>query len=85
MVSYEQQLQLVEAAKKGDDKALEEIADSYKGLIRSIVNKFYIVGGDKDDLLQECMLGLFNAVTGYDQSKGAFPSFVTAKVTLSIE
>ncbi len=76
MVTYKEQQQLIEAAKQGDSVALETIADSYKGLIRSIVNRFYIVGGDKDDLLQEAMLGLFNAVIGYDETKGAFPSFV---------
>lgn len=29
----------------------------------------YIVGGDKDDLIQEGMIGLYKAVTTYDELK----------------
>ena len=50
---------LIEQAKRGDQLAIENLASQYKGLIRSYANKFYLVGGDKDDLLQEGMLGLF--------------------------
>ncbi|MCM1042863.1 MAG: sigma-70 family RNA polymerase sigma factor [Corallococcus sp.] len=68
--------ELIQKAKNGDSEALACIVAEYKGLVRSVANKFYLVGGNKDDLLQEGMIGLFNAVTDYDQSKGAFPSFV---------
>ena len=37
---------------------------------------FFLVGGDKDDLLQEGMLGLYFAILNFDQTKGSFPSFV---------
>lgn len=63
-------------AKSGDQSAMEKLASQYKGLVRSLANKFYLVGGDKDDLLQEGMLGLFYAVTYYDEDKGSFPAFV---------
>lgn len=63
-------------AKNGDEQAIEQIASQYKGLIRSYANKFFLVGGDKDDLLQEGMLGLFYAIKKYDGQKGSFPSFV---------
>ena len=67
---------LILLAKNGDQAAMNEIYENYKGLIRSIANKFYLVGGDKDDLLQEGMVGLFYAVTNFDENKGNFPSFV---------
>lgn len=63
-------------AKTGDEQAIEQIVSQYKGLIRAYANKFFLVGGDKDDLLQEGMLGLFCAITNYDETKGTFPSFV---------
>ena len=63
-------------AKKGDEQAIEQIVTQYKGLVRSYANKFFLAGGDKDDLLQEGMLGLFCAITNYDESKGSFPAFV---------
>ncbi len=68
--------ELIRRAKCGDQAAMNEIFDNYKGLIRSVANNFYLVGGDKDDLLQEGMVGLFHAVTNFDENKGSFPAFV---------
>ena len=67
---------IITLAKNGDQQSIELLVSKYKGLIRSVANKFYLVGGDKDDLLQEGMLGLFCAITNYDEQKGSFPAFV---------
>ena len=75
---------LIKLAKCGDQAAMNEIFDNYKGLIRAIANKFYLVGGDKDDLLQEGMVGLFYAVMNFDENKGNFPSFVQMCVARQI-
>jgi len=69
------QQDLIQKAQNGDSLAVEELVAEYKGLVRSLANRFYLVGGDKDDLLQEGMLGLFYAITNYDQTKGSFPAF----------
>lgn len=66
---------LIEKAKLGDQAAIEQLVANYKALIRSLANRFYLVGGDKDDLLQEGMLGLVYAIQSYDETKGSFPSF----------
>lgn len=63
-------------AKNGDEAAIEKIFAQHKGMIRAIANKFYLVGGDKDDLLQEGMMGLYFAILNFDETKGSFPSFV---------
>ena len=68
--------EIIKLAKEGNQSAIEQLVSSYKGLIRSLANRFYLVGGDKDDLLQEGMLGLFYAITYYEEDKGSFPSFV---------
>ena len=68
--------EILKQAKEGNQAAIEQLVNRYKGLIRSLANKFFLVGGDKDDLLQEGMLGLFYAITYYDEDKGSFPSFV---------
>ena len=68
--------EIIKQAKSGNQVAIEQLVTRYKGLIRSYANKYYLVGGDKDDLLQEGMLGLFYAITYYNEDKGAFPSFV---------
>jgi len=77
-------LETVLKAKQGDVDAMNEICTEYKGLVKSIASKFYLVGGDNDDLLQEGMIGLFKAVGNYDPDKGAFPSFVKTCVLRQI-
>ena len=67
---------IIQDAKRGDQVAIEQLVANYKGLIRCLANRFYLVGGDKDDLLQEGMLGLICAINSYDETKGSFPSFV---------
>lgn len=67
---------MIALAKQGDGEAQRILAEEYRGLVRALANKFYLVGGDKDDLLQEGMIGLFFAITNYDESKGAFAPFV---------
>ena len=67
---------LIQQAKQGDQIAIEQIVADYKGLLRSLANKFYLVGGDKDDLLQEGMIGLFHAIQDFNDQKGSFPAFV---------
>ena len=67
---------IIQEAKRGNPTAIEQLVSDFKGLVRSLANRFYLVGGDKDDLLQEGMLGLIHAINGYDESKGSFPSFV---------
>ena len=75
---------LITLAKNGDEQAIEQIVAQYKGLVRSYANKFFLVGGDKDDLLQEGMLGLFYAITNYNEDKGSFPAFVSLCVLRQI-
>ena len=44
--------EIIKRAKAGEETAIEEIVSNYKGLIRSVANKFFLVGGDKDDLMR---------------------------------
>lgn len=66
---------LIQEAKQGNPDALEQLVSDFKGLVRALANRFYLVGGNKDDLLQEGMIGLMHAINCYDDSKGTFPSF----------
>lgn len=75
---------LIIDARQGDEQAIDSIVSQYKGLVRSYANKFFLVGGDKDDLLQEGMIGLFFAIANYDDGKGSFPSFVQLCVSRQI-
>jgi RNA polymerase sporulation-specific sigma factor len=78
------QQDIIQKAKNGDSLAVEEIVAQYKGLVRSLANRFYLVGGDKDDLLQEGMLGLIKAVNSYKEGESSFRTFATLCIKSSL-
>lgn len=67
--------ELVKMYREGDARAVDALMERYKNLVRKKANAMYIVGGEKDDLIQEGMIGLYKAVTTYDDTKQA--SFLT--------
>lgn len=67
--------ELIRMYRKGDERAVDAIMERHKNLVRKKANAMYIVGGEKDDLIQEGMIGLYKAVTTYDAAKEA--SFLT--------
>ena len=66
---------LVKMARTGDDGAEEFLLKKYKDFVRSKARTYFLVGGDSDDLIQEGMIGLYNAIGHYDESKAS--SFMT--------
>ena len=62
---------LCERAKKGDKEAENYLLNKYKNLVRDKAKTLYLLGGDREDLIQEGMIGLFVAVRDFDCSKNA--------------
>ena len=67
--------QIVKWAKQGDEEAEEFLIRKYKDLVKGKANLYYIVGADKEDLMQEGMIGVFKAIKSFDSEKEA--SFYT--------
>ena len=68
--------ELVARAKNGDDMAFSVIADRYRSTVNFRAALYFLPGGDNDDVFQEGMIGLFQAVRDYQCGKGAmFASF----------
>ena len=67
--------ELILRLRDGENQVTDYIMDKYKNLVRSKAGSMYILGADKDDLIQEGMIGLFNAVRDYDSGRDA--SFFT--------
>lgn len=57
------------------DEIMEYLVNKYKNMVRSKAGSMYILGADRDDLIQEGMIGLFKAVRDYDGGRDA--SFCT--------
>lgn len=69
----------------GVNGAIDELIQRYKKLVRNRARVNFLVGTDKDDLIQEGMIGLFKAVCDYNPAKEAsFKSFATLCVTRQI-
>jgi RNA polymerase sporulation-specific sigma factor len=66
-LSYSQET-LLKLAQKKDNIAMEFLIEKYKGLVRKKARSLYLMGGDKDDLVQEGMVGLFKAIRDFDTS-----------------
>lgn len=76
---------LVEASRAGDEQASAELIRRYRGLVRSRTRSYFLVGGDRDDIVQEGMIGLSKAIRDYDSGREAsFRSFAELCVTRQI-
>ncbi len=63
-------------AQRGEEEALEELLGRYKGMVLKKASLYYIPGGDREDLIQEGMIGLFQAISGYSADRGgSFSAF----------
>lgn len=58
-------------AREGDRDAEESLVKRYNRLVRKLARPYYLAGGDSDDLIQEGMIGLINAVREFDGEKRA--------------
>ncbi len=77
---------LIEKAKNNDNEAIEKLVQNYSPLISSIVRRYFLVGGDNDDLMQEAMIGFWSAINSYSESESAsFKTFVNLCVTRRVQ
>lgn len=68
--------ELLELIKNGDNYASDFLIEKYKKLINLKVNKYFLIGADKEDIIQEGMIGIFKAIKNFDKSKeSSFKSF----------
>ena len=68
--------EIINKIKAGDKSALNYLMDKYKELVNMKVSKYFIVGAERDDTVQEGMIGLFKAIKSFDPDKqNSFKSF----------
>jgi RNA polymerase sporulation-specific sigma factor len=61
--------QLVAMAREGDDEALGALLDRYRGFARSKARSYFLVGADREDVVQEGMIGLYKAIRDYNPDR----------------
>jgi len=67
--------ELVSLAKNGDQDSEEFLIRKYKDAVKGKANLYYIVGADREDLMQEGMIGIFKAIKSFENDRQA--SFYT--------
>lgn len=68
--------EVISLVKNGDKYAIDFIIDKYKGLVNMKVSKYFIIGAEKEDIIQEGMIGLFKAIQSYNSDKqNSFKTF----------
>ena len=68
--------QLLKLIKKEDKTALNCLIDRYKDAVEMKVTKFYITGAEKDDIVQEGLIGLFKSIKNFNPEKqNSFKTF----------
>lgn len=60
---------IISHIKEGDEQALSFLLDKYKDLVNAKVGKYFIIGAEKEDIIQEGMIGLYKAIKNFDNSK----------------
>ena len=67
---------LIETIKSGDKNALEYLINKYKELVNMKVSKYFMVGSEKEDIVQEGLIGLYKAIKSYSPEKqNSFKTF----------
>lgn len=61
--------QIITDIKNGDEQALVYLLNKYKDLVNSKVGKYFIIGAEREDIVQEGMIGLFKAIKCFDNTK----------------
>ncbi|MBQ6631001.1 MAG: RNA polymerase sporulation sigma factor SigH [Romboutsia sp.] len=76
---------IVLKASKGDKIALEYIIKKYKNFVKAKAKSYFLIGADKEDIIQEGMIGLYKAVRDFDETKtNSFKGFADICITRQI-
>jgi RNA polymerase sporulation-specific sigma factor len=82
---FDNEIEMVIRASEGDVLALEFIITKYKNLVKSKAKSYFLVGADKEDIIQEGLIGLYKAIRDFDSNKtSSFKCFADICITRQI-
>lgn len=77
--------EIVELAQQGEQFAVEYLVDKYRNFVRAKARSYFLIGADKEDIIQEGMIGLFKAIRDYKLDKlTSFRAFAELCITRQI-
>ncbi|WP_087941711.1 RNA polymerase sporulation sigma factor SigH [Bacillus kwashiorkori] len=77
--------QIVELVHKGESGALDYLIHKYRQFVRAKARSYFLIGADREDIVQEGMIGLFKAVRDFKDDKlTSFKAFAELCITRQI-
>ena len=77
---------LIQKIKNGDKKALNYLLEKYTEVVSMKAGKYFIVGAEKEDIIQEGLIGLFKAIKSFDPEKqSSFKTFANLCVERQLQ
>ena len=78
--------EVVFAVKEGEDRAAQDyLINKYRKFVRAKARSYFLVGADREDIIQEGMIGLYNAIRDFRNDKlSSFRAFAELCVTRQI-
>ncbi len=72
-------------AREGNEIALEYLINKYKSFVRAKARTYFLIGADREDIIQEGMIGLYKAIRDYKGDKlSSFRAFAELCITRQI-
>lgn len=84
MTSYDDltDSELLMVVQDGSDSAIEFLLEKYKNFVRIKARSYFLIGADREDLIQEGMIGLYKAIRDFRHDKQAsFRAFAELCIT----
>ncbi len=83
--SQESDEEIVKLAKSGEEFATEYLINKYKNFVRVKAKSYFLVGADREDIIQEGMIGLYKAIRDFRADKlSSFRAFAELCITRQI-
>lgn len=77
--------EIARAACNGNTHATEFLIDKYKNFVRAKARSYFLIGADREDIIQEGMIGLFKSIRDFREDKlSSFKAFAELCVTRQI-
>ncbi len=76
---------IVEAVRQGNSEALEYLIHKYKNFVRAKARSYFLIGADREDIVQEGMIGLYKSIRDFRGDKlASFKAFAELCITRQI-
>ena len=77
--------EIIERAKDGSNAALEHLIHKYRNFVRAKARSYFLIGADREDIIQEGMIGLYKAIRDFRSDKlSSFRAFAELCITRQI-